>query len=386
MMLGRLHLRAAAATAAAAAAAAAATASSAAASPSPSSSSPRADSTEPSSSSSSSAWRALAPRPPASAASAVLPPPPWLFGAASAVPLVPRVLRGLDLDEPRDPLAFTEWCALRGAGAVVVGGVLGFGMGALFSGYGALAPYDPALRDWQNVQETQARAAAAEAAKRAAGAGAASTAGAAGAAGASTAAVAAPAAGGGAISVSGVSAAAAAAPRSGIAPPFATPSLSGGFFASAARLPASAASAASAAFASSAASAAPAPAVALSTAPAAAAAASASSTLGALPFPTEAPKVTLRVAFVSGLREMRSKGWSSAKSFGVVGGVFSVIECALEKLRGVKDMKNAVASGFATGAILAAPAGPAAMVMGGAGFAAFSAVIELLGPYIFEGH
>ena len=86
------------------------------------------------------------------------------------------------------------------------------------------------------------------------------------------------------------------------------------------------------------------------------------------------------------LSPARRSGWSSAKSFGVIGGIFSVVECALEKLRGVKDMKNAVASGFATGAILAASAGPAAMVIGGAGFAAFSAVIELAGPYIFEGH
>jgi len=86
------------------------------------------------------------------------------------------------------------------------------------------------------------------------------------------------------------------------------------------------------------------------------------------------------------MREMRSKGWSSAKSFGAVGGLFTLIECALERLRGVKDMKNAVASGFATGAVLAAPAGPAAMVLGGAGFAAFSAVIEVVGPYVFEGH
>ena len=47
-------------------------------------------------------------------------------------------------------------------------------------------------------------------------------------------------------------------------------------------------------------------------------------------------------------------------------------------------MKNAMASGFATGAIIAAPAGAAAMVMGGAGFAAFSAVIEVASPYLFD--
>jgi mitochondrial import inner membrane translocase subunit TIM22 len=47
-------------------------------------------------------------------------------------------------------------------------------------------------------------------------------------------------------------------------------------------------------------------------------------------------------------------------------------------------MKNAIGAGFATGALIAARAGPKAMIMGGTGFAAFSAVIEILMPHFFE--
>ena len=47
-------------------------------------------------------------------------------------------------------------------------------------------------------------------------------------------------------------------------------------------------------------------------------------------------------------------------------------------------MKNAVFSGFGTGAILTARAGPQAMLVGGAGFAAFSVAIELAMPYIMD--
>lgn len=66
------------------------------------------------------------------------------------------------------------------------------------------------------------------------------------------------------------------------------------------------------------------------------------------------------------------------------GGVYATIECFLEQVRGKRDMRNAVASGFATGAVLAARAGPQAMFVGGTGFAAFSAGMELLIPYVFE--
>ena len=286
---------------------------------------------------------ASAPSLPASAAAARAsspPAPPALPAPSRAVPFVPRLLLAPGAPElavPPDPLAFTENCLVRAAGAVVIGGVLGFGMGALFSGYGALAPYDPALRDWQLTQEHLKRQQA-----LAAKGGAAGVAGAAGAAGAAG-------------SIAG--AAAPLVPRNALLETLAP-----------VHLPELGAAMA---------------------APARAAAAAAPLHLqlqgaGALPFPSEPPTQSLREAFVTGLREMRQRGWASAKSFGVLGGIYTTVECSLERLRGVKDLKSAVVSGFLTGAIIAVPAGPAAMAIGGGGFALFSGVIEVLSPLIFD--
>ena len=68
----------------------------------------------------------------------------------------------------------------------------------------------------------------------------------------------------------------------------------------------------------------------------------------------------------------------------MVGGIYATVECFLEQLRGKRDMRNAIASGFVTGSLLAVRAGPQAMFVGGTGFAAFSAGMELLVPYVFE--
>ena len=81
---------------------------------------------------------------------------------------------------------------------------------------------------------------------------------------------------------------------------------------------------------------------------------------------------------------MKARSVSQAKTFMVVGAAFSTIECTLEKLRGKKDMKNAIVAGFTTGALLAVRAGPAAMMLGGGGFAAFSIAIELASPWLFN--
>jgi len=248
--------------------------------------------------------------------------------SSTLVPLIPEALAGEEAVESRDPLAFTENCLLRALGAVVVGGVLGFGIGALFSGYGALAPYDPALRDWQLVQEHQKQLAAAKAAQQSAtGTGTA----------ASSTAAPLPHSSHSPLQSSSLSA---TAQRNTVAevlapvhmPPL--PSLNGP---------------------------------------------------GALPmsFP-EPPTMTLRQAFVTGLREMVVRGWASGKSFGIVGGIYTVVDCNLEKIRGVKDFKSAVAAGFITGAAIAAPAGVSAAIIGGAGFAMFSAIIEVVSPILFD--
>ena len=40
---------------------------------------------------------------------------------------------------------------------------------------------------------------------------------------------------------------------------------------------------------------------------------------------------------------------TTTTGYSLAGGVYSTVECFLEKLRGKKDMRNAVASGFTTG-------------------------------------
>jgi import inner membrane translocase subunit TIM22 len=98
----------------------------------------------------------------------------------------------------------------------------------------------------------------------------------------------------------------------------------------------------------------------------------------------EPPRIPLRQHLREGLLEMKSRALSQGKTFAIVGGLYSCVECALERVRGKKDMKGAIVSGFVTGAALAARAGPQAMLLGGAGFGAFSVVIELLSPMIFD--
>jgi hypothetical protein len=302
-------------------------------------------------------------------------PPAYALPPSAAVPFVPPLLVGGDFPEQRDPLAFTEHCLVRGAGATVMGGLFGFFLGGFFSGYGQLGAYDPALRDWQ---QTVAKAVEEGGKKGAAGAAAAP-----------------PAAGGAAAATPAAAAAAAAAahPHPPAPPPVAQPwapvrlpelrvpsplaPLWGGGLSAAAR----SAAATPAEVVARAAAGAAAPA-----APAAPPALSLPVPLpGGLPFSTEPPAVPLRVAFVQGLREMGTRAVSSGRNFALVGGVYATIECTLEKARGRRDLQNALASGFATGALLAVRGGPVAMAMGGAGFAAFSGAIEILSPYIFDG-
>ena len=96
----------------------------------------------------------------------------------------------------------------------------------------------------------------------------------------------------------------------------------------------------------------------------------------------EPPKVPLLRQVKDGLIDLKSRGVSTGKNFALVGGVYSTIECFLEQLRGRKDVTNAALSGFATGAVLTARAGPTAMAVSGAGFAAFSVVMELAIPHL----
>ena len=79
------------------------------------------------------------------------------------------------------------------------------------------------------------------------------------------------------------------------------------------------------------------------------------------------------------MKEMGSQSKSWGKNLMVIGAVFSCSECFVEKSRGRSDRWNAVYGGCITGAVLARDAGPQAMAMGCAGFAAFSYAIDALG-------
>mmetsp|Transcript_52360 Transcript_52360/g.170299 ORF Transcript_52360/g.170299 Transcript_52360/m.170299 type:complete len:153 (-) Transcript_52360:517-975(-) len=93
----------------------------------------------------------------------------------------------------------------------------------------------------------------------------------------------------------------------------------------------------------------------------------------------ETEHLPLREQMRRGGREMGSQSRSWGKNLLVIGAVFSVSECFVEKSRGRSDRWNSIFGGCLTGGVLAAGAGPQAMGVGCAGFAAFSAAIDALG-------
>ncbi|KAJ7537468.1 hypothetical protein O6H91_11G006600 [Diphasiastrum complanatum] len=103
---------------------------------------------------------------------------------------------------------------------------------------------------------------------------------------------------------------------------------------------------------------------------------------GALDNPIHAEEMTARQQFVYAAKQMGSKSWHMAKTFAVMGAVFSGTECVVEKARAKHDTTNTVVAGCVTGGLLSARAGPQAACLGCAGFAAFSVVIEK----IFDRH
>ncbi|CAG8650852.1 8864_t:CDS:2 [Acaulospora morrowiae] len=76
-------------------------------------------------------------------------------------------------------------------------------------------------------------------------------------------------------------------------------------------------------------------------------------------------------------KDMAARSFSMAKSFAVMGAIFSGTECIIEGYRAKNDIYNGTAAGCITGALLAAKAGPQAALIGCAGFAAFSTAIDL---------
>lgn len=90
----------------------------------------------------------------------------------------------------------------------------------------------------------------------------------------------------------------------------------------------------------------------------------------------ELTKLPMREQLRRGFKDMGSRSYSSAKNFGKIGFLFSICECTLEGFRAKNDLWNSAGGGLAAGAILARNAGPQAMLLGGAGFAAFSTGID----------
>ena len=89
-------------------------------------------------------------------------------------------------------------------------------------------------------------------------------------------------------------------------------------------------------------------------------------------------------ALREGLGMMRTRAFSSAKSFGLIGGIYSVVECPLERARGKRDTKGAILTGGITGAVIAYRAGPQAMVVSALGFAAFGLVMDTFFPNMLD--
>ena len=75
-------------------------------------------------------------------------------------------------------------------------------------------------------------------------------------------------------------------------------------------------------------------------------------------------------------RDMYRASKSSARSFGVIGAIYTAVECSIEKERGKHDLTNALAAGCITGGMLAVKGGPQATAIGCAGFAAFGYVMD----------
>ncbi|GAA5897271.1 hypothetical protein JCM5296_000987 [Sporobolomyces johnsonii] len=75
-------------------------------------------------------------------------------------------------------------------------------------------------------------------------------------------------------------------------------------------------------------------------------------------------------------KDMGKGMWRQGMGFGKVGALYAGTECVVEGFRAKNDIYNSVYAGLISGAVLARNSGPRAMVLGGMGFAAFSAAID----------
>eukprot|EP00898_Chlorokybus_atmophyticus_P005931 jgi/Chlat1/6339/Chrsp44S05904 len=90
------------------------------------------------------------------------------------------------------------------------------------------------------------------------------------------------------------------------------------------------------------------------------------------PVPVDETGMTTRQKVVSHFRQMGSRSYTMAKTFAVMGALFSGSECARAK----HDIWNSVYAGCFTGGAISVRSGPKTALVGCAGFAAFSAAID----------
>ncbi|MBA0564225.1 hypothetical protein Goarm_007716 [Gossypium armourianum] len=76
--------------------------------------------------------------------------------------------------------------------------------------------------------------------------------------------------------------------------------------------------------------------------------------LGALDNPIMQDQMSGKQQLLYNLKQMGSRSWSSAKTFAVMGVVFSAVECVVEKARAKHDTTNTVVAGCVTGGTMSA--------------------------------